>query len=175
MYTSLQPTFTHLNLSNVHGYTLLFLHVFLLQNIDCGGYSLELPWQGVLTCTHNPCCEQKTKTEEVLAIQVSLSAFNFEIYKLHNQNCIVTFPHCLHLQRVQALNQNCLGMHTENQLKFNYILDYMSRVIRQPDFCLCENKGADQLPSNCEADQRICFRYTDSTIPLLLIPKISSF
>ena len=29
------------------------------------------------------------------------------------------------------------------------------------------NKGADQLRSNCEADQRLCFRYTDSTIPLL--------
>ena len=29
---------------------------------------------------------------------------------------------------------------------------------------MCENKGADQLRSNCEADQRLCFRYTDSTI-----------
>ena len=37
--------------------------------------------------------------------------------------------------------------------------------------CLCENKGADQLRSNCEADQRLCFRYSDSTIPLLLIAK----
>ena len=36
--------------------------------------------------------------------------------------------------------------------------------MRKPDFCLCENKGADQLCSNCEADQRLCFRYTDSTI-----------
>ena len=25
------------------------------------------------------------------------------------------------------------------------------------DFCLCENKGADQLRGNCEADQRLCF------------------
>ena len=29
--------------------------------------------------------------------------------------------------------------------------------------------------SNCKADQRLCFRYTDSTTPLLLISKISSF
>ena len=28
----------------------------------------------------------------------------------------------------------------------------MSRVIRKPDFCLCENKEADQLCSNCTAD-----------------------
>ena len=52
--------------------------------------------------------------------------------------------------------------------------DKMSRIVRKPDFCLCENKGADQLRSNCEADQRLCFRYSDSTIPLLLIAKISS-
>ena len=36
----------------------------------------------------------------------------------------------------------------------------------KPDFCICENKGADQLRGSREADQRFCFRYTDSTIPL---------
>ena len=51
----------------------------------------------------------------------------------------------------------------------------MSRVTRKPDFCLCENKGADQLRSNCEADQRLCFRYTDSTLSLLIKSEISSF
>ena len=43
----------------------------------------------------------------------------------------------------------------------------MSRVVRKPDFCICENKEADQLRGNRVADQRLCFRYTDSTIPLL--------
>ena len=38
-----------------------------------------------------------------------------------------------------------------------------------------ENKGADQLRGNREADQRLCFRYWDSTIPLLLKSEISSF
>ena len=37
----------------------------------------------------------------------------------------------------------------------------------KPTIYIGENKGADQLRSNCEADQRLCFRYTDSTIPLL--------
>ena len=46
--------------------------------------------------------------------------------------------------------------------------------MRKPTICICENKGADQLRSNCEADQRLCFRYTDSTIPLLSKSKISS-
>ena len=53
--------------------------------------------------------------------------------------------------------------------------DEMSRIVRKPDFCLCENKGADQLLGNCKADQRLCFRYTDSIFPLLLISEISSF
>ena len=31
----------------------------------------------------------------------------------------------------------------------------------------CENKDGDQLLGNPEADQRLCFRYLDSKIPLL--------
>ena len=50
----------------------------------------------------------------------------------------------------------------------------MSLIMRKGDFCLCENKDADQLGSNCAADQRLCFRYMDSTIPLLSESKISS-
>ena len=38
----------------------------------------------------------------------------------------------------------------------------------KPTICIGENKGADQLRGNREADQRLCFRYSDSTIPLLL-------
>ena len=39
--------------------------------------------------------------------------------------------------------------------------------MRKPDFCICVNKDADQLRGNREADQHLCFRYMDSTIPLL--------
>ena len=47
--------------------------------------------------------------------------------------------------------------------------------MRKPAFCICENKDADQLRGNREADQRLCFRYIDSTtIPLLPIYEISS-
>ena len=46
--------------------------------------------------------------------------------------------------------------------------------MRKPTFCICENKYADQLRSNREADQRLCFRYIDSTIPLLSKSEISS-
>ena len=41
--------------------------------------------------------------------------------------------------------------------------------------CIGENKDADQLRGNREADQRLCLRYSDSTIPLLLKSEISSF
>ena len=51
----------------------------------------------------------------------------------------------------------------------------LSRIVTKPDFCLCENKGESQLRGNREADQRLCFRYSDSKIPLLLKSEISSF
>ena len=43
----------------------------------------------------------------------------------------------------------------------------MSPRIRKPTICIGENKGADQLNSTCEADERLCFSYMDSTIPML--------
>ena len=33
----------------------------------------------------------------------------------------------------------------------------MSRIVRKPAFCICENIDADQLRGNREADQRLCF------------------
>ena len=48
---------------------------------------------------------------------------------------------------------------------------YLSLVVRKLAFCICENKDADQLRGNREADQRLCFRYIDSTISLLPKPK----
>ena len=42
------------------------------------------------------------------------------------------------------------------------------------NFCLCKNKGADQLCSKYTADQHLCFHYMDSTISLLPKSDISS-
>ena len=41
--------------------------------------------------------------------------------------------------------------------------------MRKPALCVCENKDADQLCGNRAADQCLCFRYIDITIPLLHI------
>ena len=38
--------------------------------------------------------------------------------------------------------------------------------MRKHDFCILENKGADQLSGYSAADQRLCFHYVDSTSPL---------
>ena len=56
----------------------------------------------------------------------------------------------------------------------NLSVEQMSHVMRQPAFCKCENKGADQLHGNCTADQHLCFFYIDSTITLLSKSEISS-
>ena len=45
----------------------------------------------------------------------------------------------------------------------------------QPTICIGENKGADQLRSNCEADQRLCFRYSDSTLLALFCDSTGQF
>ena len=53
-------------------------------------------------------------------------------------------------------------------------LNKLSLVMRKWAFSICENKDADQLRGYRKADQRLFFRYTDSTIPLLPKYKISS-
>ena len=58
------------------------------------------------------------------------------------------------------------------------LIDTMEKMrsdVRKPEFCLCENKDADQLCSNCTADQRLCFRQANRTIHPLLISKLSTF
>ena len=57
---------------------------------------------------------------------------------------------------------------------FRQIQD-LSRLMRKPTLCICENKDADQLCGNRKAYQRLCFRYTDSTLSLILKSEIPSF
>ena len=67
---------------------------------------------------------------------------------------------------------HCLGLfyhpHLQKRSHFSH------HIMRKPTICICENKGADQLRGNREADQRLCFRYMDSTIPHLSKSKIST-
>ena len=68
-------------------------------------------------------------------------------------------------------------MYETRQKKMYYSIccrSNMSLGVRKPDFCICENKDEDQLCGSRTADQRLCFRYIDSAIPLLSKPSISS-
>ena len=47
--------------------------------------------------------------------------------------------------------------------------------MRKPAFCICKNKDTDQICSNREAGQRLCFRNMESTIPVLSKAGILSF
>ena len=51
---------------------------------------------------------------------------------------------------------------------------HLRHVITKPALCICDNKGAGQLRGNRAADQRLCFRYIDSAIPLLSKSEIGS-
>ena len=51
---------------------------------------------------------------------------------------------------------------------------HMSRVVRKPAFCIFENKDADQLRGNREADQRLCFRNTIVQSLYFLNPKFQA-
>ena len=74
-----------------------------------------------------------------------------------------------------GFNKELTKITFELSSNIHLICSYMSRVVRKSDFSICENKDADQLRGNREADQRLCFRYTYSTIPPLPKFEISSF
>ena len=79
------------------------------------------------------------------------------------------------LQLIMEKNEKCvLSLQALYTVSATAEIWYMSLVMRKPAFCICENKDADQLRGNREADQRLCFRYTDRTIPLLSKSEISS-
>ena len=57
-------------------------------------------------------------------------------------------------------------------------LHNLSRIMRKLAFCICENKGADQLHGKCAADQSLCFCLAIKILvqsPLLPKSEISSF
>ena len=83
-------------------------------------------------------------------------------------------PDCKEENALSRTRKAELASGDSNAPAMSGLLDKMSRVMRKPTFCICENKDADQLRGNREADQRLCFRYIDSTIPLLSKSEISS-
>ena len=56
----------------------------------------------------------------------------------------------------------------------NPVFAYNPVFAQAKTFSTSKNKGADQLRGNHAANQRLCFSYIDSTIPLLSKSKITS-
>ena len=110
-------------------------------------------------------------------------AGQFAVNSLH-PNCQLMSIYEAHKQ-VKAKNSHffqatdadsCTGT-VHAQVYIYYIIIVMqnkSRRMGKPTLSVGENKGTDQLRSNCEADQRHCFRYANSTIPVLSKSNISS-
>ena len=83
----------------------------------------------------------------------------------------VVFKFCRRFKLCRLLSLALYGLISKAEIYRG--IHYLSLVVRKPDFCICENKDADQLRGNREADQRLCFRYTNSTILLLYKSEIS--
>ena len=50
----------------------------------------------------------------------------------------------------------------------------MNCLMGKSDFCICKNKDADQLRSNCTTDKRLCFPYTIVQSLYFLNPKFQA-
>ena len=80
------------------------------------------------------------------------------------------------LSKMCVINKNAFQMsnfiYNQRAIVQNLLNCYMSHPMGKPTICIGETKGADQLRVYRKADQRLCFRYSDSTIPLLLKSEI---
>ena len=136
--------------------------------------------EAVLLLTHNLCSERKKNTffeKCVIFTHVKITVYYVDVLVwicliIFLMTCSVCSYYLFIFPRyLTSILQQYLYFLYENGQLFKY---NMSRIMRKPPFCICENKDADQLRGNREADQRLCFHYIDSTIPLLPKSKISS-
>ena len=85
------------------------------------------------------------------------------------RNFLVSYDYCPYRLSATAFFQyHTFLKHLKKNLMMSAFRIQKGRPMGKPTICIGDNKGADQLRSNCEVDQRLCFRYSDSTVPLLL-------
>ena len=104
-------------------------------------------------------------------MNVIMKQTNPELSRLNARlnNC-----NCEHFN-ISYISYSVLTIYYDIESTFSSVHSQMSRLMGKPTICIGENKDADQLRGNREADQRLCFRYSDSAIPLLLKSEVSSF
>ena len=95
------------------------------------------------------------------------------VHPYSSTKCILSLISKFKKKKKKKKKKKCFSKDIESHALCNLWRRNLTRCIRQPTICLCETKDADQLCSNCTADQRLCFRFSDSTIPLLLKCKLS--
>ena len=93
---------------------------------------------------------------------------NIYSYSMNAPLFYILFLSCL-LIIVHFMLRNGQTGHT-----WHLVVDHMSRLVRKPAFCICENKDADQLSDDREADQHLYFCYIDSTSLYFLNPKFQA-
>ena len=76
-----------------------------------------------------------------------------KIIKDYNPQHVIIWRTNSKVKALLLLNLVCC----ENLMRTEIDVNVMSRVMRKSAFCICENKNADQLHGNSEADQRLCF------------------
>ena len=99
------------------------------------------------------------------------TAIQLKEFQLDISGISKVFFRVLATRECNQLYNKMLRIHLEATNEQFY---HLSLVMRKLAFCICENKDAYQLLGDREADQRLCFRYTDCTIPLLPTSEISS-
>ena len=94
----------------------------------------------------------------------------------HLDNPVSTHTNIWDLPQFKVLSIDYDNYTRIHDITGNSEFSYVIRVAASENktIRISETKGADQLCSNCTADQRLCFRYTNSTITLLLKSEISS-
>ena len=102
-----------------------------------------------------------------IKVQISLHIcryFMIIIFNVRKKSPIIIIV-CNHRRTIWKI-----GSH----VKYVILLKYRNEPHHEKTgLSICENKDADQLRSNQEADQHLCFRYIDRTIPLLSKSEIS--
>ena len=160
--------------------------------------------KAVLTCTHNQCFKQKYEKYQNFSTE-NLFFYNFKnLCILHGYVFVMTENLARHTCRKVSDHHISVSILSDtgdpwvccfwgvrrfclNSPSWDLVLGWvppigddlalkqMSHLMGKPKICIGENKDADQLRGNRYADQRLCFRYTDSTLPLLLKSDVSSF
>ena len=84
--------------------------------------------------------------------------------------CLIWFPTLFSAAYAKGFKQSSwVWSNYENDVCIIWAVTWENQI-----FAYAKKKDADELRGSREADQRLCFHYTDSTIPLLLNPKFQA-